>query len=118
MKSNNHPIVEHNNRWHWGETVDLIAVNGVAAVKISFEDENPGVAFVSGLIVREEHRRQGWASALLEAVEHECRQRGCFRIDLETYVEPAWLEEFYIRRGFTHKTGSQYPTVNLYKLLI
>ena len=109
-------ICKHENRWHWGTAVVLISCRGVAMVELYFVDENPGVCHVSNLIVLEPLRRRGWASELLEKAEEEARKRGCFRIDLDAVLEPAFVAEFYERRGFVRTTQEEH-TVRMYKML-
>ena len=58
-------------------------------------------AWVNDLVVTESARRQGVGRALLSRAEELARDRGCFRMSLET---AGWREDthrFYERKGWT-----------------
>lgn len=62
-------FIAHENEWNWGQSIHLVSTNGVACVTMSFESDNPGVCYLSGLSVIPEYRRQGYATALMNAAE-------------------------------------------------
>ena len=46
--------IKHCNQWDWGVSILITAKQGRAAVTLSFENENPGVCFLSGLSAKKE----------------------------------------------------------------
>lgn len=89
----------HENEWPWGSTAQIVAADGCAIVEMSFEKNEPGVCYVSGLSVVPIARRQGRARELMGMVLDECRERGIFRIDLNAVKEP-FVVRFYESLGF------------------
>ena len=89
----------HRNKWPWGETVSIVHADGAAMVDMSFENENPGVCYLSGLSVIPEMRRRGLAADLMEECLLECFKRGIFRIDLCS-VQIPFVMDFYHGLGF------------------
>ena len=51
-------MVVHENEWPWGKTVTLIYAVGEGTVDMSFEKNNPGVCYISGLSVIPEERKR------------------------------------------------------------
>ena len=93
-------LVWHHNTWPWGKTVRIIVGQGDAVVDMSFEDNNPGVCFLSGLSVIPPKRRQGIAKHLMLTCESYCKDNGIFRIDLNSVLED-WVIEFYKKCGYS-----------------
>lgn len=89
----------HSNRWPWGTTETVIIENGDAMVEMSFEDDNVGVCYISGLSVIPERRREGLAKQLMEYCETFCRNSGVFRLDLSS-VKEQFVMDFYHKLGF------------------
>ena len=118
MKAHNpqfYLLTTHENDWHWGTSVDVISTRGLGRVELSFENDNPGVAYLSGLIVLEPCRGKGLATTMLDHCEGICRKRGVFRIDLDSVNVP-FVVKMYERRGF--KTIKQEEhTTRMYKML-
>ncbi len=99
MEETRKPMV-HENRWTWGKTASIVIADGAAIVDMSFEDDNPGVCYISGLSVVPWKRRQGLATNLMEECEYYCIKRGIFRIDLNSVQEP-FVMDFYHKLGYT-----------------
>ena len=91
--------VWHRNTWPWGKSVRIIKSDGSAVVDMYFEDDNPGVCHISGLMVEESQRRKGFAKRLMDVCEDYCLEHGIFRIDLDSVLTD-WVRSFYMRRGF------------------
>lgn len=89
----------HENEWPWGKTVTLVIADGSAMVDMSFEKNNPGVCYLSGLSVVPEKRRQGLALNLMRECEYYCFKNNIFRISLNS-VQEEWLMDFYHKLGF------------------
>lgn len=93
-------LIWHHNQWPWGKTITVVLANGGALVRMSFEDRNPGVCFVSGLMVIPPMRKKGIATHLMLACESYCRDNGIFRMDLDSVLTD-WTQEFYKKLGYT-----------------
>jgi GNAT superfamily N-acetyltransferase len=93
-------LIWHHNTWPWGKTVRIIKSDGSAIVEMSFEDNQPGVCYLSGLSVIEPQRRKGIAKHLMLACESYCREQGVFRIDLNSVLTD-WVKDFYKKCGYT-----------------
>ena len=108
-------VIWHHNSWPWGKTITIITANGGACVDLSFEDNNPGVCFISGLSVINPLRRKGLAKQLMLDSESYCREHGIFRIDLNS-VMTDWVIDFYKKCGYsTIKEQDGY--MQMYKIL-
>lgn len=107
--------VMHHDKWNWGETVRLVTTDGCGLAWMSFGNGSPGVCYISGLSVVEEMRRQGIATNLMRECENYCRQRGIFRIDLNSRLE-GWLIDFYKGLGFT-QLYEEDGEMKMYKML-
>lgn len=108
--------IKHCNQWDWGVSILITAKQGRAAVTLSFENENPGVCFLSGLSVVPEIRRKGVATALMRECIKYCKQsRVIFRIDLSAKKEP-FLLDFYKKFGF-QEIKDDGPVVRMTKMM-
>ncbi len=115
--------VEHKNEWAWGIEFTLVAEDGLSFVSISFESENPGVGYVSGLCVHESARKMGRASEMLELCESIGKREGAFRIDLYS-VPHDYVLAFYEKRGFRRvvrrdgeQVKSEYGCLRMFKFI-
>ena len=107
--------VVHQDVWGWGETVKLVTPDGFGLVSMSFSNGSPGVCYISGLSVVPEVRRQGIATNLMRACENYCKQRGIFRIDLNSRKE-GWLIDFYGSLGYA-QLFEEDGEMKMYKML-
>lgn len=105
----------HENKWPWGNTVNVISSRAEACVQLSFEDENPGVCFLSGLSVHTDFRRKGYATRLMRFCEKLCKERGIFRIDLCS-VQTDYVLEFYKKLGYS-PIKEENGFIKMYKML-
>ena len=62
--------------------------------------ETSPVAFVEGLYVKPEYRRQGWAAELMRAVEAWARDRGCQELASDAALENAPSHATHLALGF------------------
>lgn len=108
-------FIWHHNTWPWGRTVRIISADGMAIVEMSFENDNAGVCFLSGLSVAEPQRRKGIATHLMFACESYCRANGMFRIDLNSVLTD-WVQDFYKKCGFV-PIKEEGGFMRMYKLL-
>lgn len=89
--------------WHWGKSITIIAHlkdGGYATVNLSFENNNPGVAFISDLIVCETSRKKGYGKQLITLCEGLAEQEGMFRIDLKAEKRVPFLKHMYESLGY------------------
>lgn len=93
-------FIAHTNYWNWGWSTHIIAEGGIACVTMSFDNDDPGVCFLSGLSVVPKHRRKGYATALMSFCEQMCKKNGIFRIDLRS-VKVDFVLDFYHKIGYT-----------------
>lgn len=108
-------LIWHHNTWPWGKTVRIIKSDASAIVEMSFEDNNPGVCFLSGLSVIPPKRKRGIAKYLMLACESYCREQGIFRIDLNSVLTD-WVQDFYKKCGYT-PLKEENGFMQMYKLL-
>lgn len=108
-------LIWHHNSWPWGKSVKVIKSDGSAIVEMFFEDDNPGICFLTGLSVIEPQRRKGIAKHLMFACESYCREKGIFRIDLNS-VRIDWVQDFYKKCGYIPRKEEN-GLVQMYKLL-
>ena len=93
-------FITHTNYWNWGWSTNIIAEGGIACVTMSFDNDDPGVCYLSGLSVVPKHRRKGYATALMSFCEQMCKKNGIFRIDLRS-VKIDFVLDFYKKIGYT-----------------
>ena len=95
-----HKIVEHFNKWWWGNTFTLIAGEGLGIVEVQLDDNYPSIAFVKGLSVLESERQKGLGKELLDqCVILALREQKQF-LQLSVNKENNWLVRWYKRLGF------------------
>lgn len=102
----------HQNTWSWGRKDTIVIANGQALCQLSIEDENPTVAYLSELIVREPARGRGLGNDLLNIAKEHAREMGAKTLCL--YVDPKqWMIEWYKRHGFTQQRAFDDGMVSL-----
>ena len=89
----------YENEWPWGKSVYKIIADGAASVDVTFDKEDPGVAWISSLMVAPEERRKGYATQLLEWAINYCKENNIFRINLNS-VKKDFIMSFYHKHGF------------------
>ena len=107
--------IAHTNNWCWGKSINIIAERGIACVTLSFDNDDPGVCFLSGLSVLPMHRRKGHASELMSLCEQMCERMGIFRIDLRS-VKVDFVLDFYKKLGYSPIRESD-GVILMYKMI-
>ena len=81
----------------------LVAVTPARAIvgTIASEVLRPGEGHLRGMAVRPESQGKGVAVGLLQAVEQELLEKGCWRVTLDTTLPLVRAIGFYERHGFT-----------------
>lgn len=92
--------IVHRNKWWWGETITLVVKNGCAVVEIQFDNNYPTIAFVKGLIVQEDKRRERIGTKLLRTCERIAKDEGYLFTQLCANKEQDWLVEWYKSLGY------------------
>lgn len=64
-------IIKHINTWCWGKSIYIIVNGGEGIVTISFTNEDPENATITGLSVIPEARNKGLGNKLIELAEAE-----------------------------------------------
>ena len=105
----------HENIWPWGKSVIIIAESGAGVIELSFEKNQPGVAYLSNLSVVPLKRRMGVATKLLLDAQMYCLKSDIFRIDLNS-VQEEWIMNFYHKYGFKDIEENE-GFMRMYKLL-
>lgn len=89
---------------------------------MSFDKDNPGVCYVSGLSVLPHYRRQGIGTYLVNQCIDYCltdhlenHDNPIFRMDLNSVMEPFVLD-FYHKLGF-HDIKEEGGYMRMYKIL-
>ncbi|MFE3455676.1 GNAT family N-acetyltransferase [Nonomuraea sp. NPDC059194] len=80
-----------------------------------------GLCGIEMLWVREDSRRDGWGSQILQAAEAEARRRGCDRVVVSsfTFQAPAFYQRHgYVESGRTLGIPGGHEDVHLFKSLI
>lgn len=63
--------------------------------------ENSPVGYLEGIFVREEYRKQGYASLLLQACENWAREKGCREFASDCELDNDTSLQFHLKMGFT-----------------
>ena len=92
-------FIIHENIWPWGKNTIFVTEKGDGVASLDFDNNNPGVAFLSVISVVPMSRGRGKATALLERCIEYCREQGMFRIDLVS-VPQVYVKSFYEGHGF------------------
>ena len=108
-------FIAHTNNWVWGKSINLVSTDGAACVTMSFDNDDPGVCFLSGLSVIPKHRRKGYATEMMSVCEQMCEKMGIFRIDLRS-VKVDFVQNFYHKIGYTAIRESD-GVILMYKFL-
>ena len=90
----------HRAKWWWGETITLVVKNSSAVVEIQLDDNYPTIAFVKGLIVQEDKRREGIGTKLLRICEKVAKEEGYLFTQLTANKEQDWLVKWYKSSGY------------------
>lgn len=100
-------IIKHRNTWCWGKSTIIVLFDGKGIVTVSFEDETPDEATITGLSVHESSRKKGIGNALLKEAENEAKFYGVHKLNI--YADDnTFAYNWYQRHGFEKDFGSFY----------
>ena len=89
----------HKNNWRWGRGDIIVISDGRGLCTVSVENDNPAVAYLSGVSVWEPVRGYGLGNDLLNKAKEHAREMGAKKLVL--WVDPNdWPFEWYKRNGF------------------
>ena len=88
---------------------------GYVVLTVRFSMEHGGLdAFIDDLFIRRAQRRRGLGRLALQALFHECRQRGVLAVHVEVGRDNAAAQSLYAGFGFAHRNDfRELPTVAL-----
>ena len=77
-------------------------IEGIATCIVNYYGDNKKQAYLWNLQVKEEYRKCGIASQLIDKVCQDAKTRGCKEISLEWEAEESdgWVLDWYKRLGF------------------
>ena len=87
-------------KWWWGTSINFIEKDSFGIVELMLDNDFPNTAFIRGLIVPEESRRQGVAKRLLVECSLRASESGKRFLQLDVEKDETWLKEWYERLGF------------------
>lgn len=92
--------VYHNCTWWWGETVKIILSSGEGTIEVQLDKSTPNIAYLSGLSVIHECRRQQLGKQLIEYATNIAIDKGKKFLQLTADKTNEWLVNLYKRLGF------------------
>ena len=92
-------MIIHKNTWTWGQTHTIVFKCGVGLVSVSIYNEEPDVAWIHGVSVIEDYRRQGIGTRILQLAEEEAVKMGAHTVKLSTLRE-SFMEDWYKKSGY------------------
>lgn len=92
--------IYHRNKWWWGETLTLVARDGLSTVEIQYDDNYPTIAFIKGLSVYQSARQEGIGTELLKLCEEIAKNEGYLFTQLTANKEQEWLVKWYKSSGY------------------
>ena len=102
----------HHNKWHWGESYNIILNNGNGIVRLSIDNTDFSNGYIDGLSVIEKERNKGLGDILLNECEDLSK-----KLKLEKLYIFAEKNKFtfdwYKRKGFIK---DKYRNKYLYRL--
>lgn len=99
--------VLHQNKWNWGRYEIIVIFDGFALCKVSVENDDPSIAWLSDVVVFEAMRHLGLGNRLSDIAMVRAMKMGAKKLGLWTDPK-GWPLEWYKRRGFEY----QYTDLN------
>lgn len=93
-------VIYHNCTWWWGETVKIILSSGQGIIEVQLDKSTPNIAYLSGLSVLPECRRQQLGKQLIEYATNIAIDKGKKFLLLTADKTNEWLVNWYKRLGF------------------
>ena len=93
-------VIYHNCTWWWGETVEIILLSGQGIIEVQLVKSTPNIAYLSGLSVLPECRRQQLGKQLIEYATNIAIDKRKKFLQLSVEKNKEWLINWYKRLGF------------------
>lgn len=93
-------VIYHNCTWWWGETVKIFLSSGEGTIEVQLDKSTPNTAYLSGLSVLPEFRRQQLGKQLIEQATNVAIDKGKKFLQLTVDKTNEWLLNWYERLGF------------------
>jgi len=96
-------VLKHRNNWCWGHSTIIVLNGGKGIVTVSFENDNPNEATITGLSVYEKYRNKGLGTELVKLAEEEAKEFKVKRIILfsdENTFTYNWYQRLGYKRAF------------------
>ena len=93
-------VIYHNCTWWWGETVKIFLSSGEGIIEVQLDKSTPNTAYLSGLSVLPECRRQQLGKQLIEYATNVAIDKGKKFLQLSAEKNNEWLINWYKRLGF------------------
>lgn len=93
-------VIYHNCIWWWGETVKIILSSGQGTIEVQLDNSTPNIAYLSGLSVLPECRRQQFGKQLIKYATNIAIDKGKKFLQLSVEKNNEWLINWYKRLGF------------------
>ena len=93
-------VIYHNCTWWWGETVKIFLSGGEGTIEVQLDKSTPNTAYLSGLSVLPESRRQQLGKQLIEYATNVAIDKGKKLLQLSAEKNNDWLVNWYKRLGF------------------
>lgn len=90
-------MIIHENTWYYGNTTTIVICGGKALCKVTIDNEDKKVAWLSSVIVHPSIRRNGYGNMLLNLAILKAKEKGAKTLHLCT---DGWMVEWYKRHGF------------------
>ena len=94
---------------YWGSSTKFITDDASGTVSLTFNDDEDEVAYLWGLVVEEQSRKQGLGSLLMDAAESYAREKGYEYTKLCAELRTPWIIDWYERRGYKKIDMTTYP---------
>ena len=93
-------VIYHNCTWWWGEIVKIILSSGQGIIEVQLVKSTPNIAYLSGLSVLTECRRQQLGKQLIEYATNIAIDKRKKFLQLSVEKNNEWLMSWYKRLGF------------------
>ena len=94
-------FIEHEASYDWGNDYNFIEIQGYAVGRVYTIKEEDGIAYIEGLHVSENERRQGIGYDMMSKLIDKCKEIGAKKIMLWC-DKRSWVYKWHQRLGFKY----------------